>query len=97
MSTVEQEFVTDPNLIQEALGKWPGFLDEKLVKNIAVFAKKGQLAVNVSNFQEEDSWDGSLMIKLTGIGTEDLINYVIGWAMPDELSCEDGVVRLWWD
>ncbi len=97
METKTPAYTTEGSEIRNCLGLWKSFLDEKLINNLAIFAKRGQLQVDVSNFDDSERWDGELLIKLTGINTQDLVNFVIGMAFADEISIQDDVLRLWWD
>jgi len=81
------------------------FLDEyfggNFSKNIRIMdrAKEIELVPERIDYDKEaGTWDGTVYFKINKKAKmEDVINYIIGTARADEVSIDNGVLRLWWD
>jgi len=97
MDTITQEFSSDATEVRTVLANWKDFLSDKLINNLAVCTRDGQVQVDLSNLRDDDSWDGDLRVRILNLTTEQVINYFVGWAHSDEISMDNGVLRFWWD
>lgn len=72
----------------------------QFVKNLDLLSNQKKIEVDLTPFSTDGAtWDGTLNIKIINLTTEQVINYIISWAIPaaDEISMNNDTLRLWWD
>ena len=78
-----------------------GYFGGNFCKNIRIMERDKEIELvpeRIDYDEEQGTWDGSIYLKINKkTKMEDVINYVIGTSKADEISIDNGVLRLWWD
>lgn len=78
-----------------------GYFGGNFSKNLRIMdrAKEIELVTEHIGYDEvQGTWDGAIYLRINKkTKMDDVINYIIGTAKADEVSIDNGVLRLWWD
>ena len=86
------------NEICEIVGWVRQAYSSPLTKNIINHCQNGNVEAEIPDADlEEGTWQGGVLIKVKNLSTETVINDFIKCSNADEISMENGILRLWWD
>ena len=75
------------------------FLSSEYIKEMSNLIDSTKIVVfvnNINNFNE--TWDGEIIIDVSKLTTQEVVNYLISDSFADEISMtENKLLRLWWD